>query len=208
MSEDRERASGTGLRAAGVARTRAAILAAARERLIADGYHRLSLERVAVDASVTRVTIYRQFESKLGLLDAVAGDLARRADLVAGIRTAGDMADPAAACRAMVAELCRFWSTDPDLFRRLISLAAVDPEAHRVLSSREQWRYEQVAVFVRRLAAGGRLREGVDTDRAVAAIGAVTGFPACDEMATRLRCGLDQLDPLLVTLLAGVADLG
>ena len=196
-----------GLRAAGVARNRRAILSAARQHLIEAGYHRLSLEQVAADAGVTRVTIYRQFASKLGLLDAVAEDLAQRADVVTGIQAAAAVADPSAAFRAMVAELCRFWSTDPDLFRRLISLAAVDPEAHQVINSREQWRYEQVATFVHRLAANDRLRPGMDTDQAIAAIGTVTSFPTCDEMATRLQLNLDQLDQLLVTLLAGVAHL-
>jgi AcrR family transcriptional regulator len=190
-----------------VARTRRAIIAAARQHLIEAGYHRLSLERVAADAGVTRVTIYRQFESKLGLLDAVAEDLAQDAQVVAGVEAAMEVDDPAAAFRAMVRELCRFWSTDPGVFRRLISLAAVDPEAHQVINSREQWRYDRIAEFVHRLAAADRVSPDLSTPQAVAAVGAVTGFPACDEMATRLRIDLNQLDQLLSTLLNGVVRL-
>ncbi len=187
-------------------RNRRNIVAAGRRHLVEAGYHRLSLEQVAADAGVTRVTIYRQFTSKLGLLDAIAEDLAQRAEVVTGMQAAA-AADHPDAFRMMVSELCRFWDTDPDLFRRLISLAAVDPEAHHVVSSREQWRYEQISTFVHRLAAGGRLRTPFEVEQAVATVGATTSFPTCDEMATRLQCGLGQLDQLLIALLASVVHL-
>lgn len=189
-------------------RNRRSIIAAARRHLVDTGYHRLSLEGVAADAGVTRVTIYRQFESKLGLLDAVAEDLAIRANVVTRMHNAAATAGAPDAFRAMVSELCRFWSTDPDLFRRLISLAAVDPAARHVIETRERWRYEQISTFVRQLADEDRLRDPFDPDRATATIGAVTSFPACDEMATRLRCAIDELDGLLVALLAGTVRLG
>lgn len=196
-----------GIRAAGVRRTRDNIVAAARRHLVESGYHRLSLEQVAADAGVTRVTIYRQFDSKLGLLDAIAEDLAQRADVVSRMRAAADVTEPVAAFTTMVTELCRFWSTGPEVFRRLISLAAVDPAAHEVIGSRERWRYDQVARFVRRLGRAGRLMPSFNTRLATAAIGTMTGFPACDEMAGRLRLPHDRLDRLLIAALAGVIRL-
>jgi AcrR family transcriptional regulator len=207
VSERDSREAQQGLRVAGVARTRRAIVTATRKHLIEAGYHRLSLEQVAADAGITRVTIYRQFASKLGLLDAVADDLAQRAQVVSGVDAAAAVADPVIAFRAMVSELCRFWATDPGLLRRLIGLAAVDSEAGHVVQGREQWRYDQIAVFVGRLFADQRLRCDVDIDQAIAVIGTVTGFPACDEMATRLRVRHDQLDELVITLLSGVVRL-
>jgi AcrR family transcriptional regulator len=196
-----------GLRAAGVQRTRSGILTAARRHLVEAGYHRLSMEDVAADAGVTRVTIYRHFDSKLGLLDAIADDLAQRARIVTGMHEAAEIGDPVAAFTAMVTVLCRFWNSDPDVFRRLISLAAVDPEAQQVIAGREQWRYEQVSMFVRRLNDVDRLHTPFDVRRATAVVGTVTSFPACDEMATRLRIGLTELDQLLLPLLAGVVRL-
>ena len=208
MSESGSGEVAQGLRAAGVARTRRAIIDAARKHLIEAGYHGLSMEQVAADAGITRVTIYRRFTSKLGLLDAVADDVAQRARVVSGVDAAAALDDPAAAFRAMVAELCRFWGTDPDLFRRLIGLASVDPEAGDVVRSREEWRYDQISAFVGRLAADGRLRPGVDVEQAVAASGTVTGFLSCDEMATRLGIGHDRVDGLLITVLNGVVQVG
>ncbi|TCC44395.1 TetR/AcrR family transcriptional regulator, partial [Kribbella pittospori] len=55
------------MRARGAERTRINILVAARQHLIDAGYRSLSLEQVAADAEVTRVTIYRKFGNKLGL---------------------------------------------------------------------------------------------------------------------------------------------
>lgn len=195
------------MRAAGVARNRRNILASARAHLIRTGWRKLSLEEVARDAGVTRVTIYRQFTSRLGLLDAVAEDLANRADLVARIRAAIAAPDPVAAFTAVVSELCRFWHTDPQLLRRLISLSAVDPEADQVIAAREAWRHDQVALVVRGLVDADRLRAPFDERQAAAAVGTVTGFPACDQLATRLGRELDQLDDVLLALLGGVVRL-
>ncbi|GAA4232393.1 hypothetical protein GCM10022254_32110 [Actinomadura meridiana] len=195
------------MRAEGVRRTRSGILAAARRHLIETGYHRLSLEDVAADAGVTRVTIYRHFDSKLGLLDAVAEDLAQRSGLVAGVRDAAEVADPVAAFTAMVEWLCRFWDTDLEVFRRLISLAAVDPEAQQVTAAREHWRYEQIGMFVRRLAQADRLRPPFDARHATAVVGTVTSFPSCDEIATRLQTDLTGLHQTLLPLLSSVVRL-
>jgi AcrR family transcriptional regulator len=200
--------AGAGLRAAGVQRTRTGILTAARRHLVEAGYHRLSMEEVAADAGVTRVTIYRHFGSKLGLLEAVSEDLAERSRIVAGMDEAAGIADPVGAFTAMVTELCRFWTTDPDVFRRLISLAAVDPEARQVIAGREQWRYDRIGAFVRRLDRVDRLHAPFDVPRATAVVGTVTGFPTCDEMATRLRIDLTGVSRLLLPLLAGVVRLG
>lgn len=197
----------TGLRAAGVERTRHSILTTARRHLIEAGYHRLSLESVAADAGVTRVTIYRHFDSKLGLLDALGEDLAQRAGHVAGMREAAEVADPMAAFTAMVSELCRFWSTDPEVFRRLISLSAVDPEARHVIATREHWRYEQIGIFVQRIAHADRLQTPFDVQQATAIVGSVTSFPTCDEIATRLQTDLTNLSQTLLPLLTSVVRL-
>lgn len=207
MAKPESKEVGPGLRAAGVQRTRRSILTAARRHLIEAGYHRLSLEGVAADAGVTRVTIYRHFDSKLGLLDAIAENLAQRAGLVAGMHGAAEISDPVPAFTAMVGELCRFWSTDPAVFRRLISLAAVDPEAQQVIAGREHWRYQQISTFVQRLAHADRLQVPFDVQQGTAIVGTVTSFSACDEIATRLRTDLTKLNQILLTVLTSVVRL-
>ena len=200
--------AGAGLRAAGVARTRRNVVAAVRERLIEAGYHGIGLEQVAEDAGITRVTIYRQFGSKLGLLKAVADDLAERGQAAERLGAAVALPDASTAFRSLVIELCRFWDTDPPLFRRMVSLAAVDPEARQVIETREQWRYNGIDTLTGRLAGEGRLRAPpFGKDQAIATIAAVTSFPACDQIASPLGVRFIELPELLLPLLSAVVDL-
>lgn len=197
----------TSRRAAGVERTRSAIVSAGRECLIADGYHRLGLEAVADRAGVTRVTIYRQFGSRLGLLEAIAEDLAVRSEIVPAMTRVAAIGDAVSAFPALVRELCRFWAGDPDLLRRLVSLGAVDPDARDLIRRREDWTYQQVAAVVERLAAEDRVRDPFDAPTATAIVSAVTGFHSCDAMANRTGTPLARLDTLLIAGLRGVVRL-
>jgi len=57
-------------------RAREAILEAVRQRLLADGYLRLTMEAVAADAGVSKATIYRWWKTKGELvLEAAEGDI-------------------------------------------------------------------------------------------------------------------------------------
>src|SRR6266496_2704183 len=67
-----------GKRAAGVAETRSRVVAAARAVFAEDGFHRAAMEEVARRADVARATVYYQFGSKLGLVEAVLDDIERR----------------------------------------------------------------------------------------------------------------------------------
>ena len=71
-----------GQRQAATDETRARILAAARELLAAsDGLTGFSIEAVARQADVARMTVYYQFGSKPGLLEALFDDLAARGQI-------------------------------------------------------------------------------------------------------------------------------
>src|SRR5215469_9146599 len=66
-----------GLREEASEQTRSRILAAARDLLIAtDGFSSFSMEAVARRADVARMTVYHQFGSKIGLLEAICDTLA------------------------------------------------------------------------------------------------------------------------------------
>jgi AcrR family transcriptional regulator len=131
--------------------TRARILAAARATIIESGYHAASLEQVAIAAGVTRVTVYRQYGNKRGLLEALADDLAERSDVVALADAADRHSDALMALTELVAALARLWSVDPALMRRLVGLSAVDPEVAVVIASREDWRRQRVRALTARL---------------------------------------------------------
>src|SRR4030081_2387058 len=71
-----------------------------------------SLDAVAKAAAVTRLTVYHQFGSRRGLLEAVFDDIARQGGL-AQIPDAMAMSDPREALDRLVEIFCAFWSRDP-----------------------------------------------------------------------------------------------
>src|SRR6202166_982833 len=130
-------------RQAGAARTRSAILAAARE-VVSELGPESSLGRVAERAGVSRITIYDQFGSKAGLLDALAADTARPPMSEAPEERA---ADPAHALRRRIELACAAWASDPRLYRQLpVRGQGGRPDLDRALAEQ--------------LAAADRLRPG------------------------------------------------
>src|SRR4051794_41803313 len=87
-----------GRRAESIEQTRERILAATRDLLVRDGYRSTSLDEIARTADVARATVYYQFGSKAGLLQALVADIERRAGQGAGLE-GGDVAHPGRAGR-------------------------------------------------------------------------------------------------------------
>src|SRR5260370_10830930 len=85
-----------------------------------------SLDAVARAAGVTRLTVYHQFGSRRGLLEAVFDDIAQRGGLTE-IADAMAMPDPRATLDRLVEIFCAFWSRDPAV-GRLHEAMATDPE--------------------------------------------------------------------------------
>jgi AcrR family transcriptional regulator len=66
-----------GQRQAASERTRTRIIIAARELLLSvEGFAGFSIDAVARQADVARMTVYHQFDSKIGLLEALCDSLA------------------------------------------------------------------------------------------------------------------------------------
>lgn len=99
--------------------TRAAILAAARERFADDGYERATIRAIAADAGIDAALVMRYFGNKEGLFSAAAEFDLRLPDLSA-IPDAGLGA-------ALAAHFIQRWDSD-DTFRALLR-AAVTHEA-------------------------------------------------------------------------------
>ncbi len=114
-------------RDADAAKTRARIVSAAAKHLrSAKGMKGLSLESVAKQAGVTRLTVYKQFGSRRGLLEAVFDDVARRGGLHR-IPAAMAEPDPRVALKQLVLIFCEFWSFNTRMLGQIIGASAVDP---------------------------------------------------------------------------------
>jgi AcrR family transcriptional regulator len=155
-----------GRREADVERNRSGILAAAR-RLISEHGPETSVGKVAEAAGVSRLTVYNQFGSKAGLLEALSAGLAPGPRGLAAAETTADRGDE---LRGRIERACAAWAEDPVLQRRL-SARLGDREA----SSLDH-------ALAERLAAHDRLRPGCSIREAEDVIGVLTSFPVFDRL--------------------------
>ncbi len=140
-----------GQRQATIEQTRARIIAAARELLVAsNGFSGFSIDAVARQADVARMTVYHQFGSKIGLLEALSDSLASRGGMEQ-LATAFRRSDPLEALDAYITVFSHFWDADRLVMRRLRALAALDPDFEQVVHARDEWRREGLRVITRRL---------------------------------------------------------
>lgn len=121
-------------RAAAAAATRALVIEAGMQ-LLQGGPAQLSMEAVAKAAGVTRLTVYKQFGSRRGLLEAMFDDTGRRFG-VTRMAEAMTEPDPRQGLRRAVEILCDFWGSHPS-FGQLHEAAAADPEFADALKGRD-----------------------------------------------------------------------
>jgi AcrR family transcriptional regulator len=134
-----------------VAESRRRVLDAARALLRdSDSYTAFTVDAVAKRADAARATVYYQFGSKAGLLEAICDDIAE-AGQMSGLAGAFTQPDPEAALREFVVVFGRFWAADRVVMRRLRALAALDPEVEVVISARDDRRRTGLTVLVSRL---------------------------------------------------------
>ncbi len=172
-----------GKRQAHVDEGRRRVLDAARELLgDASAYSGFTVEAVAKRADVARATVYYQFGSKTGLLEAVCDDLAE-AGHMDDLGQVFANPDPVGALRGYIAAFGRCWAADRPVMRRLRALAALDPEVEAVIAARNE-----------------RMRQGLSV------LHAVISFEAFDSIAGRDRDLADIL-PLVTALAEAVIGL-
>ena len=205
-----------GLRETAVEATRERIIEAACELLASGGFGAFTIDTVARAADVSRMTVYNQFGSKAGLLEAIFDWVAERGD----VRRLGEAAghpDPDEGLALFVHACCALWASNRAVQRRLVGLAAIDPDFEAALSSREERRAGPVRALLTRLsvppvppppasrgtpptargrdeAGGGGLQgapQGGGLEAAVQRVMAVTSFSSVDALA-------GDADPLAV----------
>jgi AcrR family transcriptional regulator len=104
------------------------VLDAARAMLAeATSYSDFTVDAVAKRADVARGTVYYQFKSKAGLLEALCDELGRRGGLD-DLANAFANPDPNEALASFVMTFARFWQVDRPVMRRLRALAHLDPD--------------------------------------------------------------------------------
>ena len=170
-----------------------------------DRYTAFTVDAVARQADVARATVYYQFGSKAGLLEALCDYLAELGGM-SGLAEAFTEPDPRQALRRFVACFGQFWAADRPAMRRLRALALLDPDVGAVITARDQRRHQGLTVLAGRLAGtslAGTSMTGAEADRAVRVLVALTSFETFDTLAGPDRDLADALP--MVTSLAEAA---
>src|ERR1051325_606465 len=132
------------VRAAAAAEKRERVLQAAMQFLReSDSAANFSLEMVAKLAGVTRLTVYNQFGSRRGLMEAVFDEIALRGQM-GRLRHVREQADPREGLDQLVQICCEFWSSDPAL-RHIYDAMAPDQEFAQALTARNERRRQLIA---------------------------------------------------------------
>src|SRR5712691_9674263 len=195
-----------GQRQASTDQTRARILSAARELLMASqGFSGFSIEAVARQADVARMTVYHQFGSKIGLLEALFDSLATSGGMEQ-LASAFRRPDPLEALDDYITVFSRFWDSDRLVTRRLRALAALDPDFEQVVRARDEWRRGGLRVIVRRLVEKYGRPAPADFDETVDVLYTLIGFECFDTLAGPTR-NLEEIAPVVQQLVRSALGL-
>jgi AcrR family transcriptional regulator len=162
--------------------TRARILEATRDLLRSGGGQGFTVDAVARRAGVARMTVYYQFGSRAGLLEALFDSLAGRGGME---RLAGVFRLPTAleALDGLLGVFCGFWASDRLVIRRVRALGALDADFERSLHARDEGRRRAVRTILGRVA-GEHGRPGAESmDEAVDVLLLLSGFETFDALA-------------------------
>ena len=176
------------------------ILAAARDLLADDDAEGFSIDAVARRAGVARMTVYNQFDSKAGLLEALFDSLAATGPF-------GQLADifkqddPLVALDEYVAIFGRFWTLHRRAHRRLRAAAMHDEELAAAIEARNERRRKGIAELLRRL--GDRAHPVVPRAEVVHVIHVLLGFDTFNEIAGASRTP-DDVVPTMRRLVRAV----
>jgi AcrR family transcriptional regulator len=187
--------------------TRARVLAAARELLSASGgVSGFTIDAVAGQAGVARMTVYYQFGSKRGLLEALFDDLAARG-LVERLRPALCQPGALEALDGLVGAFGGFWASDRLVLRRVRALAALDPDFEQAVRERDERRREHLRTALGRLRKGEGRPRGRRLDEAVDILHTLTSFEFFDGLAGTTR-GPEDVVALVRRLARATLGLG
>ena len=168
----------------------------------------VSVDRIARTAGVARSTVYVIFGSRAGLFDAFSADLLERGGFHRVLEAIADP-DPRVTVREGIAGGVHTFAAHRDVFRALMSMAALDPDAVGGAMQRSEAKRATGMLWLgRRLARHGHLREGLGAKRAADRLWVLTSFDAFDLLYSGRGLSANEVARALVdvaerTVLAG-----
>jgi AcrR family transcriptional regulator len=194
-----------GRRQAAVDETRARILAGTRELLVAeDGFARFTMDAIAKQTDVARMTVYNQFKNKAELLEALFDDLAEKGRLPERLRKAFAREDAVQTAVGFIFAFTSFFNSEREVMRKLNGLSVLDPVFAEV--SREHRRQSAAREVLQRLKRQTGKPDAKSFQQAEDVFVTLTSFDTIDRLATGRRSAR-QVALLLCRLLGAYLDL-
>jgi Transcriptional regulator len=127
-------------------KTRAKVLRAARSLLTGRGTERFSLDAVAERAGVARMTVYYQFRSRRGLIEALFDSFAEGGELPEQVGVAFQQSDPDQVLAGVVSAFAHFWQAGRTWVRRVRALGVLDAELGAAIEARNARRRQVMRI--------------------------------------------------------------
>ena len=153
--------------------TRRAVLAAARELFVAEGYGATTIQAIADEADVAVQTVYAVFGNKRSILAelvdvSIAGD---DAEIVVNarewMRPVWEAATAAERLSAYAGAVRRIMAGAGDVFAVVAAAATIDPEVVELADTTEQRRRAGARSVIDSVRSVGKLRPGLTPQRAI-----------------------------------------
>lgn len=172
------------VRQAGAAETRARILQAARSLLRDRRNVTFTIDAIAEKADVARMTVYNQFGSKRGLVEALSDDLAQRGG-IARLPAAFQAEDVTSGLDLLIDVFLAFWERERVTIQRLRAFNALDPELAG--SDRDFLRRKAISTVLERFAHQSLHLTSADQERLVDVLWVLTGFESYEHLSAAGR---------------------
>ncbi len=177
-------------------KTRAKVLRAARSLLTGRGTERFSLDAVAERAGVARMTVYYQFRSRRGLIEALFDSFAEGGELPEQLGLAFQQSDPDQVLAGVVSAFAHFWQAGRTWVRRVRALGVLDAALGAAIEARNARRRQVIRAVVDRMPSRLSTVERAEVEEILYAL---TSFEMFDALAGPKR-SLEDIAPTVLRL--------
>ena len=190
-------------------RPKRAIVLAAIERFVADGYGATTIAGIAGHAGVAVQTVYVSFGTKRAILaaaldQAIAGDdrevEINARDWMQDVFTAPTQAER---LTAYAGAIRRILEQAGDMFAVVAAAASIDPDVVELAESTEARRLGGARSVVESVIAMGSLREGLSTDEAIDVLSLINSPATFHHLVRRRGWTLDRYQAWVAEVLQG-----
>jgi len=180
-------------------KTRAKVLRAARSLLTGRGTERFSLDAVAERAGVARMTVYYQFRSRRGLIEALFDSFAEGGELPEQVGLAFQQSDPDQVLAGVVSAFAHFWQAGRTWVRRVRALGVLDAELGAAIEARNARRRQVMRTVMERMIHRQGRPSATERAEVEEVLYALTSFEMFDGLAGPKR-SLEDIAPTVLRL--------